>query len=116
MTPVPVLSILIGANPLGTQTTMTATPENEDHCLRDSEVALMGALKTVFEIMLNANVAPELIDKLLASQQAVYAQEPVMPRAVFVMEELRAFVRDPARAKHREQVQQILKEPPAGSA
>jgi hypothetical protein len=95
---------------------MTATPENEDHCLRDSEVALMDTLKTVFEIMLNAGVTPAQIDKLLASQQTVYEQEPVMGQAIFVMEGLRAFVRDPARARHREQVQQILKEPPAGSA
>jgi hypothetical protein len=79
-------------------------------------VALMDTLKTVFEIMLNAGVTPAQIDKLLASQQAVYEQEPVMGQAVFVMEGLRAFVRDPARARHREQVQQILKEPPAGSA
>jgi hypothetical protein len=89
---------------------------NDDDKLREAEIALMDTLKTVFEIMLNAGVSPAQIDKLLASQQEVYEQEPVMGQAVFVMEGLRGFVRDPKRARHREQVRQILKEPPAGSA
>jgi hypothetical protein len=94
----------------------TASDEDDDGCLRDSEVALMGALKTVFELLLTAGVTPAQIDKLLASQQKIYAQDPVMPRAVFVMQSLRDFVLDAGRAEHREQVRQILREPPAGSA
>ncbi len=89
--------------------------ENDEDNLRDSEVALIGAFKAVFEIMLNAGVTPAQIDKLLASQQELYSPT-VMPRAVCVMDMLRKFVNDHSRAKHREQVRRIREEPPAGSA
>ena len=31
---------------------MTATPANEDHCLRDSEVALTNAISAILEIII----------------------------------------------------------------
>jgi hypothetical protein len=52
--------------------------ENDEGTLRDSEVALMDALKTTFDLMMYAGVKPAQIDKLLASQAAQYppAQMP----------------------------------------
>jgi hypothetical protein len=88
--------------------------EPDDGNLRDSEVALMDALKTTFDLMMYAGVKPAQIDKLLASQSAQYP--PVMPRAIAVMDMLRAFVRDSGRQEHREQLRRFLEEPSAGSA
>jgi menaquinone-dependent protoporphyrinogen IX oxidase len=96
--------------------TEDATPLNEDHCLRDSEVALMDAFKSIIEIMLSAGAKAEHFDKLFASQQTQYEQLGTMPRAVFVMQSLRDFANDAKRAAHREQVQLILQEPPQGQA
>jgi hypothetical protein len=87
---------------------------DETDCLRDSEVALMDAFKVAFELMLVAGVTPAQIDKLLANLSQSYPRE--MPRATWVIEELRLFVRDPERAMHRQQVRRIQREPPAGSA
>jgi hypothetical protein len=89
--------------------------ENDDGNLRDSEVALMDALKTTFDLMMYAGVKPAQIDKLLASQVVQYSSEQ-MPRAIWVIEQLRAFVLDSARAEYREHRRRILEEPPAGSA
>jgi hypothetical protein len=89
--------------------------ESDDGNLRDSEIALMDAIKTVFEIMLNAGVTPAQIDKLLASSQERYSPN-VMPRAVVVMDMLRKFVRDVSREDSRAQIRRIREEPPAGSA
>jgi len=95
--------------------TQTQAPSGDDGNLRDSEIALMDALKTVFELMLNAGVKPAQIDKLLASSQEHYSPN-VMPRAVLIMDMLRKFVTARSRAEHREQVRRIHEEPPAGSA
>jgi hypothetical protein len=75
--------------------------ENDEIELRDSEVALMDTLKTVFEILMSAGVKSEQIDKLLASQSQVYESPPSMSRAIYVVEKLREFVRNPERAKHQ---------------
>lgn len=87
---------------------------DETDCLRDSEVALMGALKVTFEILLVAGVTPTQIDTLLSSLPAAHSRE--MPRGAYVIEQLRLFVQDLARAAHRQQVRRVQEEPPAGSA
>ena len=87
---------------------------DETDCLRDSEVALMDAFKVAFELLLVAGIEPAQLDKLLASVSQSYSRE--MPRATFVIEQLRLFVQDPARAMHRQQVRRVQEEPPAGSA
>jgi hypothetical protein len=91
------------------------SPDDDDKYLRDSEIALMDALKTAFDLMMYAGVKPAQIDKLLASQVARYPAEH-MPRAIEVMERLRTFVRNSDRQSHREQLRQLLGELPAGSA
>ncbi len=96
---------------------LTDREEREDDWqLRDSELALMGAVKTIFEIIMTAGIArPDLIDKMLAEQSQAYVQKR-MPNAVVVMDLLRQFVNDPRREAHREQLRTILRRPPAGSA
>jgi hypothetical protein len=87
----------------------------EEGELRDSEIALMDALKVAFDLMMYAGVKPAQIDKLLGSLTDQY-REKEMPAAAAVIERLRAFVLDPDRERHREQLLRIREEPPAGSA
>jgi hypothetical protein len=48
---------------------MTATPENEDHCLRDSEVALTNAISTILEIIIAKGIlSPKMLDQALKAQ------------------------------------------------
>lgn len=89
--------------------------DDDNGNLRDLEIALMDALKTAFDLMMYAGIKPAQIDKLLASQVAQYPAEH-MPRAIEVMERLRTFVQDSGRQAHRDQLRQLLGEPPAGSA
>ncbi len=90
--------------------------EGDDGKLRDSEIALMDAIRTILEIIVSKGIlAPDIIDKMLAHQSQTYPQD-TMPRAVFVMDTIRRTVSDPARAEFREQHRRIREEPPAGSA
>lgn len=89
-------------------------PEKEQ--LRDSEIALMDAIKSVIEVMLTANIAkPKVFDKLFAAQAEQYEKKR-MAAAWAIMELLRRFVSDPTREAHRQQLRQILQELPKGSA
>ena len=89
--------------------------QNDDGDLRNSEIALMDALKVAFDLMMYAGVKPTQIDKLLGSLTDQYRAKG-MPAASAVIELLRAFVLDPEREQHREQLLRIREEPPAGSA
>jgi hypothetical protein len=93
----------------------TEIVESDDENLRDSEIALMDALKVAFDLMMYAGVKPAQIDKLLGSLTEQYRTKQ-MPPAAAVIEILRAFVLDRGREAHREQLQRIREEPPAGSA
>jgi hypothetical protein len=96
-------------------------PDNEnmgsdDNTLRDSEVALMDAIKTVFEVIIAKGISsPDTLASILSKQSESYPQA-TMPRAVFVMDSLRDFVNDPQRKELREQLRQMLQTPPKGSA
>ncbi|SRR6266567_7221175 len=90
--------------------------EREGDCLRDSEVALMDAIKMILEVIVAKGITmPKALEGLLGGQCQSYPQEE-MPRAIFVMESLRRFVSDPTRAEHRDQARRIRDELPAGSA
>jgi hypothetical protein len=85
--------------------------ENDETTLRDSEVALMDTLKAVFEIIIAKRILPpKVIDEMLARQGAQYPE--TMPKAIYVVDELRRCVSDPARAQAR----QFLDQPPEGRA
>jgi hypothetical protein len=52
---------------------MTATRENEDHCLRDSEVALTNAISTILEIIIAKGIlSPKVLDQALKAQSDQY--------------------------------------------
>jgi hypothetical protein len=90
--------------------------ESDDDTLRDSEVALMDAIKTVFEVLIAKGIStPDTLASILSKQSEAYPQTE-MPKAVFVMESLRDFVNDPKRKELREQLRQMLQTPPKGSA
>jgi hypothetical protein len=83
-----------------------------DYTLRDSEIALMDAIKTVFEVLVAKRILPpEVLGEILSRQRDRYAADG-MHQAVFVMEELHGFVTNPERLQAR----RFHDEPPAGTA
>ena len=90
--------------------------ESDENTLRDSEVALMDAIKTVLEIVIAKKIsAPSTLAQIFQLQSQSYPKE-LMPKAVFVMELLRDFVKDPVRQAEREKAERLQQEPPSGSA
>ena len=86
--------------------------EQDDGFLRDSEIALMDAIKTIFEILIAKKITtPEVVDKMLENQRDAY-EGGDMNRALFVMAELRRVVTDPKRSQLRD----LLEKPNKGSA
>jgi hypothetical protein len=84
----------------------------DEDCLRDSEVALMDAIKTILEIIVAKKILPlKVLDEALANQSAQYPAD-TMPRAIFVFDDLRRVLNDPQRARLRS----LFDSPPAGSA
>jgi len=89
---------------------------DESNQLRDPEIALMDAIKTVMEIIMTAGIAgPSVFDKMFSHQRNAYLQKR-MGEAAGVMELLRKFASDPTREKHRETLRKLLMEEPKGSA
>ena len=84
--------------------------------IRDTEIALMDAIKTVLEVMIGQEIAsPVYLDKAFAGQRDAFLQRK-MGSAAGVMELLRRFVTDPERGKRREQYRILSTELPKGSA
>jgi hypothetical protein len=85
--------------------------EDDENTLRDSEVALMDAIKTVIEVFIAKKVTTaDALAELFDRRSKAYPD--TMPKAVFVMETLRDFARDPARKSAHD----LLQNPTAGSA
>jgi hypothetical protein len=90
--------------------------ESDENTLRDSELALMDAIKTVLEIIIARKIsAPSTLAQIFQIQSNSYPRE-LMPKAVFVMESLRDFVSDPVRQAEREKAERLSQDPPLGSA
>ena len=86
-----------------------------DEKLRDSEIAIIDALKMLIEIMVASGTAkPEGLQRLFAHQRDGYITKN-MPNAAVVMEVLRTFAQPP-RATSSEAHRRALEEPPQGSA
>jgi hypothetical protein len=86
--------------------------ESDETHLRDSEVALMDAIKTVVEVFIAKKITTaDALAGLFDRQSKTYPQD-AMPKAVFVMEALRDFANDPERKKARD----LLQSSAAGSA
>jgi hypothetical protein len=84
----------------------------DDGNLRDSEVALMDALKLLFEVVIAKEISkPETLSEALSQQALVYSPE-AMPRARWIFEQLQAAMNDPRRKELRE----LLARPAEGHA
>src|SRR5258705_1539303 len=63
--------------------------EQDNGFLRDSEIALMDAIKTIFEILIAKKITtPEVIDKMLENQSRTY-EGGDMDRALFLLNDHR---------------------------
>jgi hypothetical protein len=89
--------------------------DSDEIKLRDSEVALMDAVKVAFDLMMYAGIKPAQIDKLLGSLSAQYPSAE-MPGAIWVIEQIREFVNNPQRAAYRDQRRLLQEKDAAGSA
>ncbi len=87
-----------------------------DDRLRDSEIALVDALKMMMEIMVATGVVKaEVFQRVFAHQRDGYIAKS-MPNAAVVMEVLRGFAVRPAADPDKEALRQALEKPPQGSA
>lgn len=76
----------------------------DDWQLRDAELALLDINKMLIEILLSAKIAKVAdIEHLMIELVAKYDKEK-MPSAFVVIDLLRKFLRDPARAELRERL------------
>jgi hypothetical protein len=81
--------------------------------MSDFEVALMDAIRTIFEILVAKKIIPaEVAAEMLRRQRETYQQEPPMPGAIFVMNMLVESLTDPKRLATRK----LERDPPQGSA
>jgi hypothetical protein len=103
-----------------TETPAEAAPksDSDDDKLRDSEIAIIDALKMIVEIMVAKGIVPaEGLRKLFAGQRDGYIRKE-MANAAVVMEVLRTFTvaRQPEPEAEQENLRRALDEPPQGSA
>ena len=91
---------------------MEVTVGEEEHTMRDFEVALMDSIKTICEVLVAKSIIPAgVLAEMLRRQREVYPKE-LMPDAIFVMDALLECLTEPARAEARK----LVGDPPQGSA
>ncbi len=83
--------------------------------IRDSEVALVDALKDVFQILIHSNlITPESIKNTLTYQTEFY-REKNLPNAVLVMDELKDYVTAEKPTVEKEVIRRLLQLVPLGN-
>ncbi|MGD9738821.1 MAG: hypothetical protein AB7O56_10460 [Bauldia sp.] len=88
----------------------------KDERLRDSEVAIVDALKMMMEILVaTGTVKPNVFEKVFALQRDNYIAKD-MPNAAVIMEVLRGFAAKPIAAPGGNAGREELDKPPQGSA
>ena len=89
----------------------------DDEKLRDSEIAIIDALKMIVEIMVAKGIVPaEGFRRLFANQRDGYIRKD-MANAAVVMEVLRTFaIATPPAEPNDENLRRAMEEPPQGSA
>lgn len=93
---------------------MTDNSTSDDR-LRDSEIAIIDALKMLIEIMVASGIAkPDGLQRLFSHQRDGYITKN-MPNAAVVMEVLRSFAQPPKPVQN-DAHRKALEEPPQGSA
>jgi hypothetical protein len=84
-----------------------------DRTMREFEVALLDALRTICEVRVAKGIiSAEVLAEMLQRQRQGYLKEPPMEGAAFVMSMLLEPLADPARLAARK----LDREPPQGSA
>ncbi len=87
-----------------------------DERLRDSEIAIVDALKMLMELLVATGVVKaEVFQKIFAHQRDGYIAKE-MPNAAVIMEVLRGFAVAPARDPERQALREALEKPPQGTA
>lgn len=95
---------------LGEKAGSYMSDEQDDGTLRDSEIALMDAIISMFEVIVAKGLSkPETLAKMLQMQSKAYSPEH-MPRAVYVLEQIQASLLDP----NRKQLRELYDRPPEG--
>lgn len=89
--------------------------ESDEEKLRDSEIAIIDALKMLVEIIIAAGIArPDGLQRLFVQQRDLYVSKN-MANAAVVMEVLRTFAQPDQKGLTEEQ-RRALEQPPQGSA
>ncbi len=89
---------------------------NDDDKLRDSEIALVDALKTLMEIMVSGGIVKaDVLQRVFAHQRDGYITKS-MPNAAVIMEVLRGFAGSRAGTPPKDALREALEKPPQGSA
>lgn len=87
-----------------------------DDKLRDTDIAIIDALKMIVEILVARGViTAESVQQIFAHQRDGYIAKE-MPNAAVVMEVLRSFAVAPGQTEKRQAVQRALAEPAQGNA
>jgi hypothetical protein len=93
-------------------------PENrkDDERLRDSEIAIIDALKLLMEILVaTGTVKAEIFERIFGQQRDGYIAKE-MPNAAVIMEVLRGFAAKPPPGPRDDSLRDQLDKPPQGSA
>jgi hypothetical protein len=86
--------------------------KTDDHTMRDFEVALMDALRTICEVLVAKQIVPvDTLAEMFRRQRESYPKEE-MAGAVFVMNKIVDTLTDPARTSARK----LVNDPAEGSA
>ncbi len=93
-----------------------ASETKDDEKLRDSEIAIVDALKMLMEVLVaTGTVRAEVFQKVFAHQRDGYIAKE-MPNAAVIMEVLRGFAVVPPRDDNAEALRRELEKPPQGTA
>lgn len=93
---------------------MSADPKDDDK-LRDSEIAIVDALKLLMEVLVaTGTVKADVFQRLFAHQRDGYIAKE-MPNAAVIMEVLRGFAVPKSTEPKREALRKELDKPPQGS-
>ena len=74
--------------------------QSEDDKMSDYEVALLDAIRTIFEILIGKGIIPgQEAAEMLRRKREMYQQDPPMPRAISVMHMIAEGLTDPGTAR-----------------
>jgi hypothetical protein len=89
-----------------------SSPQSDDRTMRDFEIALMDAIRTICEVLVAKQIVPaEVLAEMFRQQRDRYPREQ-MPGAVFVMN----MILEPLTNPERTATRKLEREPPQGQA